>query len=224
MGTNIHTARAAFLAKHTGYATYQDPSRESDAGRVLTAITAHPGLPMWALARATKITAERVKHACKYLRTRGKAFSHRTEYWCPKTGTEKLFMCWFLGRKPTTAHLVDSSRCQVAMGFGRVCGTRYVDHVNSFGRVTWSCPACERRNAGLCRTCPRPTPEHGSDGPRPWYCESCETTRRRERNNTRQRTDEERAKRRERERRRIERCKAEGKPYRYDRPAHGAAA
>ena len=200
------------------WATYQDPCKASDAGRVLEVIMRHPGLPTWALARNAKMSAERVKHACHYLKRRGKAFAHRTEYRCPKTDTERVFACWFPGRKPGAVQLVDSSRCTVAMGYGRQCGTRLEERVTPFGRVVWACPACERRNRGVCRTCPRPTRAHTGDGPRPWFCATCLEARRKARKDARIGTPEYRAQKAASERARIERCRAAGVPYRKDRP------
>lgn len=219
MGTTTEKARAAFLAKRAGYATYQDPCKDSDAGRVLAAITAHPGLPLWALARNVKMPLARVKDACHYLKRRKKAFNHRTEYLDQKVGTERVMPCWFPGQPRNALTLVDSTRCQVAMGYGRVCGTRLEERMNPFGRILWACPACERRNRGLCRTCHRPTPEHTGDGPRAWFCRTCLAERRAVRRSQRPITDEERAKRAKRERERVARCKAEGRPYRMGRAA-----
>lgn len=217
--TAAHAARAANLAAKRGYATYQDPSRESDAGRVLAAIQQTPGLPLWALARNTHLTLDRVKYACMYLKRRRKAFNHKTEYLDQKTGTERQQPCWFPGQPRTALALVDSTRCQVSIGYGRVCGTRFEDRIDRLGRVTVACPACERRNHGLCRTCPRPLPAHGSDGPRPWYCATCLAERRRHRATARCATDEYREKKAAWERARVARCKAEGRPSRSDRKA-----
>lgn len=168
------------------YSTFQDrlrvtkpapkPKAASDAGRVMAWITKQPGLPNWALSRNAHMSSVRVKHACSYLKKTGRAFPHRTEFTCPKTGEEKLFVCWF----PVTLKRLStpSGRCDVAMGYGRECGTIIRERIDFLGRVSYYCPACERRDAGLCRQCPRPTQPKGKDGPPPWFCLSCIAARR----------------------------------------------
>lgn len=38
----------------------------------------------------------------------------------------------------------------------RTCRGQLREHVDSLGRLEVSCPTCERRQAGICRDCPRP--------------------------------------------------------------------
>ena len=50
------------------------------------------------------------------------------------------------------------------------CGAKYKITADRWGRTVGSCPACARRKAGLCATCPRPV-----DGPlgQTKYCAPC---------------------------------------------------
>lgn len=220
----IANARAAKMAKHGGWAVYHDPAPDSDAGRVLAVIRRAKGLPTWAIARAAKLSADRVKGACYYLKTRKLAFNHRTEYATADHTGERVQSCWFSGARRDVASMVDPTRCRVPMGFGRTCDTRLEAQIVGYGRVTYTCPACERRNRGVCRTCPRRTVRVGPDGPAPWFCPTCIEARRRERNNTRAVTPEYKAKRAQWERKRVAKCKAEGRPHRYDRARQEDAA
>ncbi len=220
----IANARAALLAKRQNKTASHDPAPSTDSGKVLAVIrAARTGLPHWAIARATKLDKDAVRYACKYLKERQLIFTHRTEYLCPKTGTERVFSCWFPGKSPRVVSLVDTTRCRVSMGYGRTCDTRLEERMDAFGRITWACPACERRNRGICRTCPRPITRPAVDGPAPWYCPTCLAARRSERNVARTKTEEYKAWKREYERNRVAACKAEGKPYRNDRPMPKAA-
>lgn len=56
-----------------------------------------------------------------------------------------------LARRNATA-----SVCQFRMGQGAVCGGRLEDHVDRLGRLFTVCRMCIRREAGICRDCPRP--------------------------------------------------------------------
>lgn len=39
---------------------------------------------------------------------------------------------------------------------GTVCGAELVERRDLIGRLSWDCPACARRAAGICADCPRP--------------------------------------------------------------------
>lgn len=216
----IANARAAKQAKYGGWAVYHAPAPDSDAGLVLAVIRRAKGLPNWAIARAAKMSRERVRYACQYLKDRGMVFPHRTEFDTADGSGERVQYCWFAGAKPSRDPvMVDTSRCRVSMGYGRTCDTRLEEHITLYGRVTYSCPACDRRNRGLCRTCPRPIVREASDGPAPWFCPACLKMRRKERNAARSVTPEYRAQHAAAERARVARCKAAGIPHRYDRKA-----
>ena len=62
------------------------------------------------------------------------------------------------------------SHCRFRKGKFGWCRTRLVESVDRLGRVIVSCPACDRRVAGVCQRCPRPVA--GKVG---WalYCAGC---------------------------------------------------
>jgi hypothetical protein len=54
----------------------------------------------------------------------------------------------------------------------RYCGFPLVEVVDRLGRVSWACPTCARKRAGICRTCPRKV----AGVPRKAvYCADCRT-------------------------------------------------
>lgn len=181
MGVTTEKARAQRLAN---VATKQLPVAHTNAGRVLAAIEQWPGLPTWEIARNTHLSTKEVTGAAYYLKKQGLIFAHYTEYFDPKRGGERIMQCWFRVRRGPS--VVASTHCEASMGYGALCNTRLEARIDAFGRVTFACPACERRNAGRCRTCPRPTPTAAGDGRRPWFCATCLAARRKQRQRARQ--------------------------------------
>ena len=56
------------------------------------------------------------------------------------------------------------------------CRAVLVERIDRLGRVTYTCPGCTRRKAGVCQTCPSPV--EGEVG-RAFYCAPCKKRRRR---------------------------------------------
>lgn len=56
------------------------------------------------------------------------------------------------------------------------CRAQLVERVDRLGRLSWTCPWCVRRKAGVCRHCPRPV-----DGTptKAYYCKPCKLKARR---------------------------------------------
>ncbi|GAB1340927.1 hypothetical protein [Gemmatimonas sp.] len=159
--------------------TYCEPEPTTDAARVLAIIRAQPGRPTWWIAAHCGLDRGAVRSATHYLRRR--AFIHPRPVVQPQPSTGVLYPipCWYscppmATRTPTTA-----THCRVILGMGHQCGTRLEFTVLPLGDVQVSCPACRRRAAGWCRSCPRPTVRKSPNGPAPWYCAECVTDRRR---------------------------------------------
>lgn len=55
------------------------------------------------------------------------------------------------------------------------CRAQMVERVDRLGRLSWDCPGCVRRKAGLCQRCPRPVA--GTIG-RARFCLECRAVRR----------------------------------------------
>lgn len=163
------------------YALFQDPSPESDAGRVLAVVRSCPGLLPGALAQRTGLGVKRVIAACHYLKTRRKIFKRSVSPNGETLRNRRYAAFWYPGAAPVALQLVDAQRCRVAMGYRSVCDTRLEHHVDSVGRVRVACPSCERRRQGLCRSCPRRLPPNPRFGPAPWFCRTCLRQRRRDR-------------------------------------------
>lgn len=83
-------------------------------------------------------------------------------------------------------------RCDVRRAKGLLCGALLVHSTDAIGRIHWTCPACTRRKAGICRDCPRPVV--GKRG-RAEYCASCRTARLRQNDRNWRLRDPERYKR-----------------------------
>jgi hypothetical protein len=58
-------------------------------------------------------------------------------------------------RRRREAARVEANRSRTTCAV-RTCGGQLREHVDSLGRLVVSCPTCERREAGICRDCPRP--------------------------------------------------------------------
>lgn len=56
------------------------------------------------------------------------------------------------------------------------CRATMTEVMDRLGRLSWTCPACARRRAGICQHCPRPV--IGTIG-RAHYCAACRTERKR---------------------------------------------
>lgn len=96
-------------------------------------------------------------------------------------------------------------RCQVWMGYKKVCGAPLSETLDAIGRVRWTCPACARRARGICRTCPTKIVRVSKYGPAPWFCPACERARRAARNNHSVRDDLELLRHRQLQKRRYRR-------------------
>lgn len=58
--------------------------------------------------------------------------------------------------KVLAAARAKAASCPWRQGRFGVCGAALILGVDQSGRVTTRCPQCERREAGICRDCPRP--------------------------------------------------------------------
>ena len=163
------------------YALFQDPSPDSDAGRVLAVVRTHPGLLLEVLTERSGLGVKRVVAACHYLKKRRKIFKRSVSPTGETQRNSRRAVYWYPGAAPVALQLVDAQRCQVAMGYRSVCDTRLEHIVDSVGRVRVTCPSCERRRQGLCRSCPRRLPPNPRFGPQPWFCRTCLRQRRRDR-------------------------------------------
>lgn len=62
-------------------------------------------------------------------------------------------------------------RCEL-----KFCRGQLTERYDRLGRVSWDCPWCARRKAGVCRYCPRAVA--GTVG-HAYYCEACKVKQRR---------------------------------------------
>lgn len=51
---------------------------------------------------------------------------------------------------------MSAPKCGAKGPQGRTCNALLRERVDRFGALTWSCPRCARRKAGICAECPRP--------------------------------------------------------------------
>lgn len=81
-----------------------------------------------------------------------------------------------LKRRQRRRQLLEANRastvCQYKLGGQHTCGAVLVDLINRLGQHIVFCEACARREAGICRDCPRPV--HGAVG-RALRCAVCRT-------------------------------------------------
>lgn len=183
--------------------TYCEPAPTTDAGRVLAMIRANPGRPSWWLAAERGLSRQAIRSATHHLKARGLVHARPVVQPQPSTGVLYPIPCWYPGPPAATRTPTTDTHCRVSMGMGHQCGTRLEFTITALGVVRASCPACRRRDAGWCRTCPQRIDRPRTTGPAPWFCAACLLQRRRARRLAKYRTPAYRATHAREERRRV---------------------
>lgn len=161
--------------------TYCEPAPTTDAGRVLAMIRANPGRPSWWMAAQCDLSRPAVRALTYHLKRRGLVHARPIVQPQPSTGVLYPIPCWYPGPPVATRTPTTDTHCRVSLGMGHQCGTRLEFRITPLGVVRAHCPACARRAAGWCRTCPQRIDRAHTAGPAPWYCAACRTARRRAR-------------------------------------------